>query len=311
MNTTLSPLVLSFPGNEQLADTLAGALLGERSALALHQFPDGETRVGVSRPVAGRDVVLACTLDHPNDKLVTLYLAASNLRELGARRVVLVAPYLPYMRQDKRFHPGEGVSASYIANWLSGFLDGLVTVDPHLHRIHHLNQIYRIPTRVVHAAEPLGRWIRARVAHPVVIGPDAESRQWVSEVAATVSCPYFVLNKIRHGDRNVEVRLGDVTQFLQCTPVLVDDIVSSGHTMMAAMEQLRAHGFSPAVCVGVHALLSQDTADQLRQQGAQAVVTCNTVRHASNVIDLHRPLAAAAADLLGLQLAPDLAGDDL
>lgn len=292
-----APLVLAFPGNEDLADALAVALGAERAALELHAFPDSETRITVPCTVSGREVILACTLDHPNDKLVALYLAASTLRELGAHRVLLAAPYLAYMRQDCRFHPGEGISAAYIGSWLSGFLDGLVTVDPHLHRIRTLDQVYRIPTVVVHAAAQVGRWIRQNVARPVVIGPDSESLQWASEVARTVPCPCFVLSKQRRGDRDVEVRLpGDMVHG-DYTPVLVDDIVSSGRTMLAAARQLRAAGYSQPVCVAVHALFAQPVYDELRGD-ALRVVSCNTVPHPSNAIDLHSLLALGLRELL-------------
>lgn len=292
------PLVLAFPGNEALADIIAETVGAERAAVSLHEFPDSETSVTVACTVAGRDVILACTLDHPNSKLVPLYLAASNLRELGARRLLLASPYLAYMRQDCRFHPGEGVSAAYIGAWLSTFLDGLVTVDPHLHRIRTLDQVYRIPTLVVHAAAPIGRWIRQNVKNPVVIGPDSESLQWVSEVARTTPCPCFTLDKVRHGDREVEIRLPDHIAPGDYTPVLVDDIVSSGRTMIAAAHQLRGAGFGQAVCVAVHALFPQAVSDELLNGDALRVVSCNTVPHPSNAIDLNHAFALAVRGLL-------------
>lgn len=292
------PLVLAFPGNEALADAIAGTVGAEYATIDLHEFPDSETRVTVSCAVAGRDVILACTLDHPNSKLVALYLAAANLRELGARRLLLAAPYLAYMRQDCRFNPGEGISAAYIGAWLSTFLDGLVTVDPHLHRIRTLDQVYRVPTLVVHAAAQVGRWIGQSVRNPVVVGPDSESLQWVSEVARATSCPYFVLSKVRHGDRDVEVQLPDKLVPGDYTPVLVDDIVSSGRTMIAAAHALRGAGFGEAVCVAVHALFPQAVYDELRHGGALRVVSCNTVTHPSNAIDLNHPLALGVRELL-------------
>ena len=297
-------VVLAMPGNESLAQTLASELGASQGTLVVHRFPDGETRVQVTDAVSGSDVVLAETLDHPNDKLVTLYLASRTLRSLHARRVLLVAPYLPYMRQDRSFHPGEGVSAMHIGDRLSGFLDGLVTIDPHLHRIRRLDEVYHIPTRTVHSAASIARWVRECVARPLIIGPDNESRQWVSEVALEVSCPYFVLQKARHGDRDVEVRLPDHEALLDHTPVLLDDIVSSGATMMAAVRSLRAAGFCAPYCVGVHALFADHAYEQLQQAGVQSVVTCNSITHASNRIDLHHPLAVATLDLLRQRVRP-------
>jgi ribose-phosphate pyrophosphokinase len=298
MTPNLSLIVLGLPGSEELAADLAASLGAQRGGLTLHRFPDQETCVRITSVVADCDVIVACSLDQPNDKLIALYLAASTLRALGARRVILVAPYLPYMRQDHSFHTGEGVSAVHIASWLSSFLDGLVTVDPHLHRIHDLGEVYRIATRVVHAAKPIASWIRENVSNAVLVGPDEESRQWVSEVAQDVPCPFFVLEKIRFGDRDVEVHMPDAAAHQDRTPVLVDDIVSSAHTMIAAVKRLQANGFGPPVCIGIHALFSQDAYEQLRHAGAQEVITCNTIRHISNGIDLNRSLALSVRGLL-------------
>src|SRR3546814_5690813 len=89
----------------------------------------------------------------------------------------------------------------------SDLLDWLVTVDPHLHRYHELSEIYRIPTQVVHAAPFLASWIKRNVARPLIIGPDLESEQWVSQVAADADAPFLVCEKIRSGDRHVTISI--------------------------------------------------------------------------------------------------------
>lgn len=292
------PLVMAFPGNEALAAQLVRKLDADLGELHLHRFPDQELRVSVAPAVSGRDVVLACSLHDPNEKLVALYLTACTLREQDAERIVLVAPYLAYMRQDKSFQAGEGVSAMHIARWLSGFLDGLVTVDPHLHRIHALGDAYRIPTRCVHAAPAMTAWIRQHVSAPLLVGPDGESAQWVADVARDIPCPFLILEKHRHGDFSVEVEGADGAGDRRRTPVLVDDIISSGRTLIAATQGLLRAGYPAPVCVGVHALFVADAYEQLRKAGVAQVVTCNTVGHASNVINLHGALADSLRELL-------------
>jgi ribose-phosphate pyrophosphokinase len=132
------------------------------------------------------------------------------------------------MRQDIRFHAGEAVTSRTFAAILSRHLDWLVTVDPHLHRYHALSEIYRIPTQVVHAARLLASWIKRNVARPLIIGPDLESEQWVSQVAADADAPFLVCEKIRSGDRDVTISIPNAPAFLDRQPVLVDDIASSG-----------------------------------------------------------------------------------
>ena len=115
----MKPLVVAMPGNEPLADALAAEAGMDRIPATVRRFPDGESYVRADPLVQGRRVSIACTLDRPDDKLVPLLLLAAAVREAGALSVGLVAPYLAYMRQDQRFHPGETISARHVAAWIS------------------------------------------------------------------------------------------------------------------------------------------------------------------------------------------------
>ncbi|MFZ5481145.1 MAG: ribose-phosphate diphosphokinase [Myxococcota bacterium] len=280
-------MILAFPGSEAFA-----ARLGEPVLIEVHTFPDGESRVRVP-DVAGQDVEVVCTLDRPDPKFLPLAFALRAAKAAGARRVRLVAPYLCYMRQDRAFHPGEAVSAWFVADLISSLCDELVTVDPHLHRIPSLALLYGVPARVVHAAPALSDWIRANVCDPVVIGPDEESEQWAAAVAAGAGAPSTVLHKTRRGDRDVEVTVPDLHRWPGRTPVLVDDIVSTARTMGAAARHLRAAGTPPPVCVVVHALFAPGAAEELAAAGVARVASCNTVAHVTNAVDV-APLVRAA-----------------
>lgn len=144
--------VLPLPGNSAAGQALAAALHATLGAVTIRAFPDQESYVRIDTPVAGRDVILLCTLDRPDEKFLPLAFIAATARQLGAARVGLVAPYLGYLRQDKRFQDGEGITAEYFASLLSRVVDWIITVDPHLHRYHALSDIYAIPSQVVNAA---------------------------------------------------------------------------------------------------------------------------------------------------------------
>ncbi|WP_305824715.1 ribose-phosphate pyrophosphokinase [Massilia brevitalea] len=294
----MKPLLFALPGNEAMAAALCRAGGFEAGRWELRSFPDGESHVRFLSEVGGREVVLVCSLDRPDDKVVRLYLAAWVARELGAARVGLVAPYLAYMRQDARFHPGEGVTAKHFARLLSSAVDWLVTVDPHLHRIASLDQVYSIPARVVPAAPELARWIGARVPRPVLVGPDEESAQWVAEVAAVIGCPWITLRKDRHGDREVTVSVPQMGPWRVCTPVLVDDIASTGRTLVAAVARIRDAGMGTPVCVVVHPLFAGDAYQALLGAGVEKIIGTNTVAHPSGVIDMAEAICSAAGELL-------------
>jgi ribose-phosphate pyrophosphokinase len=294
----LRPLVFHLPGDEIFADRLVRALQSERAALALHRFPDGESLVRLDADVSGRVVVLACSLARPDEKTLPLLFASDAARDLGASRVLLAAPYLAYLRQDRRFHAGEAVTSRTYAALLSAAFDGLVTADPHLHRYHALGEIYRIPTRVVHTAPLIARWVSAHVERPLLIGPDSESEQWVAQVAAGAGAPWTVLQKIRRGDRDVEVSLPDVSAWRDRQPVLVDDIVSSARTMIQAVASIRRVGLPAPLCIGVHALFAPGAYEELLAARPGRVLTCDTVPHASNEISVVEPIAQALKELM-------------
>ena len=299
----MSLLFLPLPGNETAAGGLREAMLRvsvdsvENGALTVRSFPDGETYVRIESDVRGKAVAIVCTLDRPDNKVLSLLFLADTARDLGAASVGLVAPYLAYMRQDRRFVDGEGITSSYFARLLSRAVDWLVTVDPHLHRRSSLSEIYAIPSTVVHAAPRLAEWIRTSVERPLLIGPDSESSQWVAAVAADAGVPYVVLEKTRRGDRDVTVSVPDVERWRGHTPVLIDDIVSTARTMIETVGHLRRAPFSGTVCVAVHGVFAEGAYEALRAAGAERIVTSNTIPHASNAIDLDDDLADAVRSM--------------
>lgn len=299
MNASVSaPLVLAFRDDEALAGALSAAAAADLGTLVLHRFPDGESMVRIDADVAGRDILLACNLVHPDEKILPLMFAADAARELGGRHILLAAPYLPYMRQDKRFHPGEAITSRTFARLLSSCVDGIVTVDPHLHRYHSLGDIYTVPASVVHSAPAIAEWIRQNVANALVVGPDSESEQWVSDVAARAGVPFVVLQKTRHGDRQVEIAQRDFQQWKSRHPVIIDDIVSSARTMIEVCGAIQRQGMAAPTCIAVHALFAEDAFDRLMLAGARQIVSCDTVPHPSNRISMAEPMAKALLALL-------------
>jgi ribose-phosphate pyrophosphokinase len=293
------PLAFALPGNDRFAAELASALTAGVGRAKIRRFPDGETYVRLESDVRARDVVLVCTLHEPDDKVLPLVMLAEAARDLGAARVGLVAPYLSYMRQDKRFRSGEGITSVYFGRFLSRVVDWLVTVDPHLHRHATLAESgYTIPASVVHAAPAVAAWIRDRVARPVLVGPDSESEQWVEAVAKLAGAPHIVLEKVRRGDREVEVSVPQVERFRDHTPVLVDDIISTARTMIETLRHLSTAGLASAVCVGIHAVFASEALEALRSAGPARIVSCDTIPHSTNEIGMAPALAEAVGGVL-------------
>ena len=151
------PTLLYFDDEQGAALGLAQAAGLVPAPVQRHRFPDGEIRLRLPDALPER-VVLLRTLDHPNEKLVDLLLAARTARLLGARHLTLVAPYLAYMRQDIAFVPGEAISQRIVGRFLAELFDAVVTVDPHLHRVATLQEAVPVGQAVVLSGAPAPCW---------------------------------------------------------------------------------------------------------------------------------------------------------
>ncbi|MBP6217400.1 MAG: ribose-phosphate diphosphokinase [Oligoflexales bacterium] len=279
-------LLIPLPGNEKLAANIAQLGGMTLSSLSWRRFPDMESYLCFDANVKDHNCALVCTLDRPDEKFLALSFLSSLLKDKGARRVGLVAPYLGYMRQDKAFKNGEAVTSIYFAQLLSQQFDWLLTIDPHLHRHKSLAEIYTIPARALHAHSSLAQCIQKQITKPFLIGPDEESRQWVATVAEEIGAPFTVLRKIRRGDKDVEVSLPDVEAHHNRTPVLLDDIASSGRTLIAAVETLSGLGLAKPVVVVIHPVFAGTAYKDLSHAGAHKIFSCNTIEHISNSINI-------------------------
>lgn len=276
-------LFLPLPGNESMAAALATLAGGEVGRLDWRRFPDEEAYVRIQSDVRGADVEIVATLARPDPQFLTLVYTATTARELGAASVRLIAPYLAYMRQDARFKDGEAVSSAHFARLISATFDSLVTVDPHLHRRASLSEIYSIPTRVAHAAPLLGDWIARNVAAPLIVGPDRESEQWVAAVAERAGAPHAVAAKARSGDRHVTIDVPDLSSWKDRRIVLIDDVASSGRTLIETARAVLARGCAKPYCAVTHAIFADNSYAEL-QALSERVVSTDTVPHASNAI---------------------------
>lgn len=295
----MSRVLLCFPAQAELGRQLASHLQARFCEVSWRHFPDGESLVAIGEDMRGVDVALLASLHRPDSIALPLRFAAETARELGAVSIGLIAPYLGYLRQDTRFHPGEAVAATLFARFLEDSFDWLVTVDPHLHRVPALGQLFSIPACNVAAAPAIAEWIRANVPDALLIGPDGESRQWVEQVASRAGLPWQVLEKVRRGDRDVQVTLPDAHSATNRRPVLLDDIVSTGRTMIATLTHLRSLGLPPAICLATHAVFADGACEQLLAAGAARVISTDTIPHPSNGIGIGALLATGAQGLFG------------
>ncbi len=283
-------LLLGFEDYRPQGEALAKALGMPFALVDIHRFPDGESKVTLPGPLP-EEVILCRSLNHPNDKLIELLLAAKTAREQGVKRLTLVAPYLCYMRQDIAFHTGEAISQRIIGGFLAELFDKVATVDPHLHRIERLEQA--IPGREAIAlgtAELMGQFLADNTSKPLLIGPDAESEQWVRAIAEPAGLEYAVATKERLGDRRVHITL-PAHNYHRHEVILIDDMISTGRTLINVTEQLKRQGAETIHCLITHALFSDDVTQALKSAGITHIWSSDSIPHPTNAITLTGLLA--------------------
>lgn len=285
-------VLLSFGDERAAARRVARAAGVDAAVMARHRFPDGELKITLPASLP-RHVAILRSLHDPNVKLVELLLVAGAARELGARRLTLIAPYLAYMRQDRAFAPGESVSQHHVCTLLDALFDRVITVDPHLHRVASLADVLTEAEAVTLTAAPaIGTYLGRQARGALLMGPDEESAQWVEGAARAGGLAWAVARKTRHGDRRVTITLPEV-DVRGRRVVLVDDMISTGRTLVEAARRLGRAGATRVDVAATHALFTDGAAEALRAAGVQAVWTTDSVPHPTNAIRLGPVLAAA------------------
>ncbi|WP_419904468.1 ribose-phosphate diphosphokinase [Kiloniella sp.] len=281
-----------LPDNSKEAKKLGKSLGIPVHPILVHTFPDGESRVRVY-PVQGT-VIIYASLNSPNEKLWHLALAASAFNASGARRLILVAPYLCYMRQDMEFNSGEAVSQHVIGAYLSNYFDRLITVDPHLHRTDDLQCLFtNCKADTLSAMDVISEEISKDPDNNnvLLVGPDSESRQWVGAIANKLGVPFLIGEKVRDGDRQVRITFtgqeGPAPEEISAKHVIIiDDVISSGMTIRCCAETLKQAGAETIEVISVHILCSDGDMEMMKAAGVSRLCSTDSIPHPTNRISL-------------------------
>jgi ribose-phosphate pyrophosphokinase len=268
--------IVAGGAGQQLASAMASCLDVEPVSCSVERFPDGELRPGVG-DLRGDDVYVVQPTGPPvNDNLVELLLILDACRRAGAERVTAVVPYYGYARQDRRDRAGDAIGGRVAAVVISAAgADRVLVVDPHTVALESMfgigvETLTAVPVLVTALAGTLPDGV-------VVIAPDLGAVKLAERVADYLDLPVAVVRKTRVSGTSVRATglVGDVVD----RPVLiVDDMISTGATIVAAAEAALAHGSAPEMTViATHALLVADATDRLAALPLQRIVVADTV----------------------------------
>lgn len=283
--------MIAGPASTDLAEKIAKRLGTQTVAAELRIFSDGESKIKMGK--TGRTCVIVQSTHPPTDThLMQMLMMAKKCADDGAREVCAVIPYLAYARQDRAFLDGEAVSISLVAKLLEAAgVKHIVTVDIHsklaMSHFSSIQNVSSIPLLADFAAT-------IKLHRPVVVSPDAGGSDRAAEFARRINADSIALKKSRDrttGEVTVDGRL-DVDVSGRDT-ILVDDMISSGGSIVKATELLRRKGAARVYAMCAHALLIGDAAEKIKASGVQDIISTNSVPGEYAKVDLSPSIAEA------------------
>ena len=271
-----SLIVLVGPGSDHLYPALDALVDAAVARVTVERFPDGEANVSVPDAVGGRDVYIVHATSPPSDeRLVELALMVDACGRAGAARMTAIVPYFGYARQDRPLS-GRALGARVVADVVSRNLDRVVVVDPHGGS---LPAAFSVPAEVLTAVPALAAELRDVIpANGVLLAPDLGAAPLADRYAAALGLTHAIVRKTRMSGSDVRVEevVGEVMG--RC-PIVVDDMISTGGTVLAALEAVRARGATgPPIVVATHGLFVGSAPERLASAGIGLLVSTDTVR---------------------------------
>ena len=283
-------MVVSTKENSELAKSIAKKLKVHYSGLQVKHFPDGELYTRFTKPVKNKKIILIQTLYPPNEPILISLLAAYGAKDLGAKKVYLVAPYMAYMRQDKVFNPGETISSEIFGELLSAF-DKIITIDPHLHRHKTLREIFSTKTKKLTANNLIADFVKNNFKNPVIIGPDMESNQWAERIANKTKSKSSIFEKTRFNSKKVSVDMKNKLELKNREVIIIDDIISTGHTILEAIKKIEKFKPRSINVIGIHGIFTDKKVYESIKKRTKNLITTNTIKSKHSKIDVSSLIA--------------------
>jgi len=282
-------VVIGFRESAIFGRAIARGLQVPYKQIIYNKFPDQESYLRLPMPLKGKNLIFVSSLYHPNEKLIPLIFSLYTAKQLNAKKNILVAPYLSYLRQDKAFHSGECVSSKALAHLFKGIVDRLYTVNPHLHRISRLGKLFTFPSTNIQSIDIISSYISTHFSDPLILGPDKESSQWVNTIGARTGFNTLILLKKRYSSHHVVLTI-DRHAFQKIPKkqeiIVFDDIISSGSTMIKTVAHLKKFGYHNISVICVHGVFAEQSYKKLKKIGVKKIVSTNTIPHHTNKINI-------------------------
>ncbi len=273
--------VIAGPSSPILSKKLSEELRTPLAKVTYGKFPDGELYVRVEEKI--KDAIIVQSI-RSSDDIVYLMLLFDVLKN---REIYAVIPYMGYARQDKAFKEGEAVSIRAIAEFLESNAEKVISVNLHSRdAASHFKNLIEVD-----AMPLIGEFYKDKDV--IMISPDKGSLERVKVAAKVAGCEYDYFEKIRIDAENVEIKPKNL-DVKGKNVVVVDDIISTGGTIVKAVESLNAK--VDAACI--HAVLASNALNKLFSAGVNRVTATDTIEQPISVISVAKLLAYTICNIL-------------
>ena len=283
--------VVAGPGSFDLANNIAKRLGAQLTVASLRIFSDGESNIKLSK--VGKNCVIVQSTHPPTDThLIQLLMIAKKCTDDGAQHVCAVIPYLGYARQDRAFLEGEVVSIDLVAKLFETVgVEHIITVDIHsqlaMSYFASIENVSSVPLLANYAS-------KMKLRNPIAVSPDAGGTNRAKEFARLLDIDVIVLKKSRHrvtGEVTIDEKLH--MDLSKRDAIVIDDIISSGGSIIKAAEVLHKKGVGGIYAMCAHALLIRDSAQKIKSAGIQDIISTNSVPGEYSKVELSPEIASA------------------
>ncbi|MFB0560412.1 MAG: ribose-phosphate diphosphokinase [Candidatus Lokiarchaeia archaeon] len=270
--------VVSGPSSQLLGLRISRYLKSNVVPIEFKTFPDGERYIRIKGEPKNFHAVVVQSIIPPNpdQSIIELCFILETLKELGVEKVTAVVPYFAYARQDKRFLPGEAVSGRIVCDIIhNAGADEVITVDIHNKRIF---KNFKIPAKDVSAVPLLGEYLnKFKPTDPLIISPDEGAMERAKTLADFMEAEYVIFSKFRDKHTGeIEIKMTEIN-VANRDVFIVDDIISTGSTMVRAVEIAKSQGASRIYTACTHAILVGDSRFRIINAGANEIIGTDTV----------------------------------
>ena len=302
-------MIIGGSSSQDLAASVARELGEKLCYVETRKFPDGERYLRISESVENEEVTVIQSTGYPQDEnLMELIFMIANLKDLGAKKVRVVVPYMGYARQEKRFNPGETISAKIVCEMIeSAGADEFITFNIHEKCV---LDFFNIPARNISAMPDIADYLNKKFfkkedAKPLIIAPDKGAYGFAQEISEIIGCDCTYLTKVRLGPDKVETKIVDVRCDSESEntvnvdsvkgmhAIIVDDIIATGGTIVNAINILKQYGASSIDVCCVHPILTNNGATRIYAAGANKIIGTNSLSSDTSRVSIASSIADA------------------